>query len=127
MAGKCDRCGGDLELLDVEWDGTEIWVCKNDCTITEEVIERLYEAGLAEILSQPETSHCWTCNGKGKHCPGLVERTEETADGPYGHFCPKCGRSLRHHPVYGEGMPKDLAKRYGQQIQPDLSSWFSDR
>jgi hypothetical protein len=55
-------------------------------------------------------THCWTSRG-GIHCPGIVKRTLEVQDGPYGHFCPECGHSLRYHKYYGEGRPGDKARK----------------
>jgi hypothetical protein len=58
-----------------------------------------------------KTSHCWTTWSYGSLCPGVVLRTPQTADPPYGHFCPECGSSLRYHPHYGKGKLGDLALR----------------
>lgn len=59
-----------------------------------------------------ETTYCWNCYG-------TVIRNPALQDGPYGHFCPQCGHSLRYHPVYGEG------RRQAQIIvQPSIAAAY---
>ena len=72
-------------------------------TESEDMINgQLHPAGVKQ-------THCWTFRADNTHCPGVVARTLDVQDGPYGHFCPECRHSLRYHPYYGQGRPGDLA------------------
>lgn len=124
---KCMHCGGDMVLTSVDYKGQEIWQCFNECeiekgikrvkefedSISHEERMRDYHARLNRFLAElhKKTSHCWIFKN-GEHCPGVVVRTDEKADGPYGHFCPVCDQSLRYNPRYGEGKWDDLAKKF---------------
>jgi hypothetical protein len=113
---KCEDCDSELEPLPTLFEGQAVyWVCPKQCE-AEALLPYTLEEALADAemaLSPPEPtpiSHCWTFNINGTHCPGVVERTEESRDGPYGNFCPVCGYSLRYHWYYGEGNLGDKAK-----------------
>jgi hypothetical protein len=82
----CNHCGSEMDQYDS--CGNEGPFCSKMCWV---------------FIELRKTSHCWKFD-----CPGVVRRTPETKDGPYGNFCPVCNRSLRLHPEYGEGMPLDL-------------------
>jgi hypothetical protein len=56
-----------------------------------------------------EDETCWYCL---KYMEGA------TPDGVYGMTCKACNRSLRDHPLWGEGMPKDAAKQTQQAMLP---------
>jgi hypothetical protein len=119
----CEHCGRERDQFDR--CGNEVWNCPNDCDFekfvekgrneeaakSDEQIAAEAEDMLNGLLDQAEVkhTHCWTSMADGSHCPGKVERTSDSQDGSYGHFCPVCGHSLRYHPHYGEGCPGDMA------------------
>jgi hypothetical protein len=122
----CEYCGTELDQFDHR--GNEGWVCPKDCAFwkmveklrneenTKSDAQKLAESedfinGL-EYPSIVKQTHCWTFREDGTHCPGIVTRTPDTEDSPYGHRCPECDHSLRYHKHYGEGGPGDLAQRY---------------
>lgn len=126
---KCKNCGADMVLTSFDSKGGESWQCFNECELEKGIKrvqefensisyeERLrdYHESLNRFLAElhKKTSHCWwTSRPDRTRCPGIVVRTEETRDGPYGNFCPVCGYSLRYHYRYGEGKWDDLAKRF---------------
>ena len=125
----CEHCGTELDPFDHR--GNEGWICPNDCAFWNAVKQLHNEenakskqqiAAEAEDMfnghSYPTTvkqTHCWTFKADGTHCPGVVKRTLEVQDGPYGHFCPECRHSLRYHPYYGQGRPGDKALRGFQE------------
>jgi len=47
-------------------------------------------------------THCWgaTCNSNPIRMVGIT-------DGPYGHACSLCGKTLRTHPFFGQGNEYD--------------------
>ena len=109
----CIHCGSKMDEFDIY--GNEGLFCPNDCQF--EIARKEHEENLeltmlyeAERPIPPEayikTTHCWQC-GKDQS----VYRTAGERDGCYGHRCRNCGYSLRFHHEYGEGGPKDLAKR----------------
>lgn len=124
----CEYCGKELtKLIEFDYQGNEVWECPNDCAFLR-ASERIkqqedakshdelvaeYEILLARYIADTtkQSTHCWTFRRDGTHCPGVIYRTEETWDRPYGNFCPVCGHSLRYHPYYGQGCPGDLGKR----------------
>ena len=61
------------------------------------------ESSLLAVGDEPfaEVTTCWNCDAE-------IDRTIEEPDGVYGNICPKCGESLRNHPLYGEGKERDL-------------------
>lgn len=119
----CEHCDKELDPFDKY--GNEVWNCPKDCdfenaakkVINEEAAKSEAQKAAEDedmvngVLDQAavKQTHCWTPNADGSHCPGKVERTFDVQDGPYGHFCPECGHSLRYHPHYGEGCPGDMA------------------
>jgi hypothetical protein len=127
---KCEHCHAELEAVSFQINGRIVWNCPNDCAIQQiidEIADKLPSTSLNEgdsirdallamqdAETQVGTTPCWTYDKDGGKCPGEVRRTEETRDKPYGNFCPECGHSLRYHPQYGEGKPKDLAKRWSR-------------
>ncbi len=134
---KCKYCGSELGVLD--GFGNTVWICPNDCAFLKAweeenarseaerrsmhedmpVVEpaagqgNMYEDMLAVEGDEVSIrhSHCWTYTARGNPCPGTVLRVIEAQDGPYGHFCPVCGHSLRYHYHLGEGKPGDMARR----------------
>ena len=119
----CKHCGTELDPLDIH--GNEDWNCPYDCDFEKAAEELRNEeaaksdeqlAAEAEAmlnghwdLATVKQTHCWFSQADGSNCPGKVKRTFDAQDGPYGHFCPECGHSLRYHPIYGEGRPGDRA------------------
>jgi hypothetical protein len=115
---NCQYCGSELEPLPTLSEAEAVWwVCPNNCefdALPKPTLEEIL-IGAETALRYPEptpTTHCWTSSGNGTRCPGVVVRTEETRDGPYGNFCPVCGYSLKYNPIFGEGKPKDMAKKW---------------
>jgi hypothetical protein len=125
---KCERKRVELEPVENEFLEVIGWFCPIDCEfencpehyvdplqqMSDKEIEAMHDAALAATFPDDtiKTSNCWVFRYNGSKCPGVVERTEETRDAPYGNFCPVCGHSLRYHPELGEGKPKDMAKRW---------------
>ena len=119
----CEYCGAELDRFDHR--GNEGWICPNDCAfwkLVEDIRNDEIAKSEEQIAAEAEDiinghlysarvrqTHCWTFRADGTHCPGIVKRTLEVQDGPYGHFCPECGHSLRYHKYYGEGQPGDKA------------------
>ena len=119
----CKYCGTALDQYD--HCGNEAWVCSGDCAFWKGVEELRNEENAkpdAQKAAESENmlnghlfpvsvkqTHCWTFRADGTHCPGMVKRTLEVQDGPYGHFCSECGYSLRYHSYYSEGRPGDMA------------------
>lgn len=105
---KCPHCGSVLDVVG-NVDGHDVFECPNECgkyegAMTEEDIVAHHKAMIPQKPKPIRTTNCWNCGA-------FVERTLENQDDPYGHFCSKCGKSLRYHPYYGEGRPGDSAKR----------------
>ena len=119
----CEHCGKEKDPFDKY--GNEGWICPNECEVEKLIDEyRNEEAAKSDEqlaaeaedmlngqlhLAAVKQTHCWTSKADGTHCPGVVERTLDAQDGPYGHFCPECRHSLRYHPYYGQGRPGDKA------------------
>ena len=110
----CIYCGSEMQQFDD--NGNEGFFCPNDCAFEKACKE--VEANLEKIILDeaerpvpPEAyvhvsrANCWYCKGKM-----VVKRESLMKDEPYGHFCPKCGHSLRDNPLFGVGARYDLAK-----------------
>jgi len=108
----CKHCGSQMEITEMSQDGSIGYQCPKNCTIEKAMEEhnQLEDITLIEIAFIDEyrkvITHCWKC----QYDP--IERREDNRDGDYGHFCPVCGYSLRYHKLFGEGMPRDMGKRF---------------
>jgi hypothetical protein len=113
----CHKCGSELDPYDQF--GNPYATCSKGCESEskdpmspEERLQDDKDSLNNDLhIDFTKTSHCWTPGPGGFLCPGVVLRTPQTADPPYGHFCPECGSSLRYHPHYGKGKSGDLALR----------------
>ena len=109
----CQKCGSKRDPFDQ--NGNPYDTCPKGCELEDrdpmspeecdQVVENL--GNVDPDFELTKTSNCWTTVSYGSPCPGVVLRTPQTADPPYGHFCPECGHSLRDNPIYGVGGPRD--------------------
>lgn len=60
---------------------------------------------IATIVQTKKTAYCWNPDCDKEN---MVHREKSNVDGRYGHLCPCCNKSLREHPMYGEGKEYDL-------------------
>jgi hypothetical protein len=60
---------------------------------------------VATIVQTKRTAYCWNSECDKEN---MVHREKSNVDGPYGHHCPCCNKSLRQHPMFGKGKEYDL-------------------
>jgi len=61
------------------------------------------------VMKTKKSGYCWNpeCN-REEGARELIFREKGNVDGRYGHKCPICNKSLREHPMFGEGNEYDF-------------------